>query len=401
VNSAVTPLLDRRAPLPAVIESPVLLNPIVRAVVLTIGVGLLLLAVQTPLAGPVRAWAAPQLAQMFPARPWTAMDVLGIAVSIAVATVVIVAIHEIGHAVAGAAAGLRVSGLRVGPLQLDHRFRISRYRGPVAWSWGAASLVPVTTSHLRARAVAAILGGPAANLLSAWLCLAVPATPWVRLFIAGSVIGALVDLLPCRTGIMAFDGWYLMKAMTRGWAERWLAFKRLDAEIASGHPPESWPGDFLAAATALEDDSADTVRAHGLAHAAFDARGDWDAAARALEVCLRYCSRVAPLHRDLLISDAAVFQGRRQGRANLAQEWLDLLPRSPAFPAMRSRAEAAVLQARGDRSGALAKLSAAESELRAIPVVTVRDAALREVSHWMADLEESGPRGAKKGAECR
>ncbi len=386
VKTAATPILDRRAPLPAVIEPPVSLNPIVRAIAVTIGVGVLLLVLQTPLAAPLRAWASRQLAQMFPARPWTAIDVVRIAGSIAVATVVIVAIHEIGHAVGGAAAGLRFSSLRVGPLQLDHRFRISRYRGPGAWSWGAASLVPVTTRHLRARAVAATLGGPAANLLSAWLCLAVPATPFTRLFIAGSVIGALLDLLPWRTRTMAFDGWYLLKAMKRGWAERWLAFKRLDAEVAAGQPPESWPDDFLAIATALEDDSSETVRAHGLAHAAFDARDDRDAAARALEVCLRYSSFVPPMDREALISDAAVFQGRRRSDAGLAQQWLAELPESPAFPAVRARAEAAVRQARGDHRGALSQLREAESSLQMIPDATVRALTLREVRKWMSEV---------------
>jgi hypothetical protein len=358
---------------------------------LTVGVCLLLIASQRQIAGPLHAWTVAQIASMFPARPWTAMDIVVIAASIAVVTLATTVVHEAGHAVGGIAAGLRFRRLRVGPLQLDDRFRVSRYRGRGAWFGGAAALVPVNAHHLRPRAVAMILGGSAANALSAWLCgwLAAPADPLLRLFIGGSVVAALLNLLPCRFGSLTLDGWYLMKVLKRGWAERWLALIRLDAEVSAGTPQESWPAEFLVKATDFRDHSDDTVRAHGLAHAALDAQGEWDAAARALEVCLRQCHLVPLLHRDALIGDAAVFQGRRRGRADIAERWLADLSESPAFPAVRARAEAAVLQAHGDRHGALEKLREVESSLQAIPNDSLREATLREVRKWVGDLSEA------------
>ena len=393
---AATPILDRLAPLPASAERPSSFDPLVRAVPVAAGIGLLLVAWQAPIGASFRAWSATQLARLhlFPPRPWTAIDVVMIGASIAISTLAITVVHEIGHVVAGMSAGLRFYRLRVGPVQLDERLRASRYRGPGGWFGGAAALVPVRAHRLRPRAIAVVLGGSVANLLCAWLCfrLASPLTaPW-GVFVGGSVIAALLNLLPYRRGPHVRDGWYLMKALQGGWAERWLALMRLDAEISSGTPPESWPMAFLTTATAFRDRSSATIRAHGLAHAAFDARGEWDLAARALEVCLAHSARLPRFQRDALISDAAVFQGRRRGRADLAQQWLAELSESPRLHAVRARAEAAVLHARGNYAGACAKLREAESSLRGIPNVMLREAALREAHTWIAELEEPDPR---------
>lgn len=50
--------------------------------------------------------------------------------------------------------------------------------------------------------------------------------------------------------------------------------------------------------------------------------------------------------------EAAVFQARRRGRADLAEAWLEDVPAATAIPGNREHAEAAILEARGDREGA-------------------------------------------------
>jgi hypothetical protein len=141
-----------------------------------------------------------------------------------------------------------------------------------------------------------LLGGIGANLLTAWLGHhLLPPTTFSRLFIGLSVISAAFDLLPVQCGKIAFDGWHLVTLLNRGRGERWLALMRLDAEIAQGVPPECWPHAFIALAIKHKDQSPDTVRAHGLAHAAFDALGDREGAARALDVCLAHSSPIPAL----------------------------------------------------------------------------------------------------------
>jgi hypothetical protein len=164
---------------------------------------------------------------------------------------------------------------------------------------------------------------------------------------------------------------------------------RLDAEIAEGIPPESWPPAFVALMVKYKDASMDTVRAHGLAHAAFDARGDRAAAARALNICLEYSAHATSLHRESLISDAVVFHGRRQGRKDLAEQWLTDLPIRPHFPGLRSMAEAAVLQARGEHQSALRLLADAERDLRSLSNKTIREASLRELRKWRTELSSA------------
>src|SRR5262245_40181320 len=143
--------------------------------------------------------------------------------------------------------------------------------------------------------------------------------------------------------------------------ERWLALLNLSGQIQDGVPPESLPADFVAKAIAVRDDSVDTVTAHAIAYsAAFHQHAD-DVAAHMLEACLAHSGRAAPAVRDALMSDAAVFQARRRRRADLAAHWLAGIPAGAQQAWLRSRAEAAIMEAQGDTSGALGKLAELEA----------------------------------------
>ncbi len=87
------------------------------------------------------------------------------------------------------------------------------------------------------------------------------------------------------------------------------------------------PQEFLAKATAMHDESVDTATAHAIAYIrAFYERDDCEAA-RVLEVGLEYSGWAAPIMREALMSDAAVFQARRRKRIDLAEQWLADIPR--------------------------------------------------------------------------
>jgi hypothetical protein len=142
---------------------------------------------------------------------------------------------------------------------------------------------------------------------------------------------------------------------------------------------------FIAKATALEDDSIDTVASHALAFmSAYHQHRD-DDAARLLETCLTVSNRAHALLRAALISEAAVFQARRRRRADLAEQWLGDLPSSaPGW--MRGRAEAAILEARGDARAAAAKLSQCDRELAAGPNTPQRAYSRRLLQRWASEL---------------
>src|SRR5439155_15758063 len=125
--------------------------------------------------------------------------------------------------------------------------------------------------------------------------------------------------------------------------------------------------DFLAKAIAVRDDSMDTVMAHAIAYsAAFHQHKD-NEAGQLLETCLTHASRAVPVVREALMSDAAVFQARRRKRADLADKWLAELAVTTDYPWFRSRAEAAILEAKGDVDGAMNKLAEAETTILGLP----------------------------------
>jgi hypothetical protein len=168
--------------------------------------------------------------------------------------------------------------------------------------------------------------------------------------------------------------------------ERFLALLHLGGEVTDGVLPESLSADFLARAVAVRDASADTVIAHAIAFwAVFHQHQDREAGQR-LETCLAYSAHATPLLREALMSDAAVYQARRRKRADLADQWLAEIPAATPFAWFRTRAEAAILEAKGDVEGALTKLAETEAAILALPKSARRETTLHLLGRWKSEL---------------
>lgn len=384
-----TPILDRLAPLPR----PAAPSP---WVALGVGLGLgvavaVILKLGNPPVDSLRQWLFAHIAELFP-RPLTGAKVLGMGLSAVVIAYAVVAVHELGHVIGGRLAGFRFKAIVVGPLQIDRGLRVSRYRGPGAWSRGWAGVLPAKKDNLRLRTLAMVFAGPAASFLSGLAVLLLPAVPAntgfaSTVFLLASFAGGMADLIPYRTRTMASDGWRIWALLRKSaWGERWLALLRLGTDLRAGVLPESLPADDLAKATACRDDSVDTVSGHAMAYsAAFYQHRDAEAA-QWLETCLRHSSAAAPTLREALMSDAAVFLARRRKRPDLAAQWLAGIPETTQLPWLRSRGEAAILEAQGDREGAVEKLGEVETQVAALPDPAQRDLALRLLERWMSEL---------------
>jgi hypothetical protein len=164
---------------------------------------------------------------------------------------------------------------------------------------------------------------------------------------------------------------------------------RLGAETRNGVLPESLSPGFLAKAIAVRDNSLDTVMAHAFAYSAAFHKHKNAEAGQMLEVCLRYSSDLTPGQRTALMSDAAVFQARRYKRIDLAEQWLMDMPDKVQLPWLRSRADAAILEARGDVDGALGKLNESEQAILSIPSPMQRGILLRLLRRWKSELTSS------------
>lgn len=303
--------------------------------------------------------------------------------------------HELGHVTVGVWVGFRFNSLRIGPLRFDRPFRISLYRGKGTGASGWASMFPVRQDGLVLRAVAMLLAGPTANFLSAAALVLLPFPKGVfpLALICVSILLGSVNLIPFRSKALLSDGArVLMLLWNRERGERLLAMLRLGAELGEGVMPESWSPAYLAKATALVDNSPDTVTAHVFAYsAAFHQHKDTEAA-QMLEICLRYSGFTAPVMREALMSDAATFQARKRKRLDLAEQWLSAMPEATEISWFRTEAEAGVAEAKGDIAGALNKLDEAERQILAAPNRVQREMSLRLLQRWKSELQN--PAGA-------
>jgi hypothetical protein len=347
---------------------------------------------QPPFVESLRQWAQPPLEELFPGS-WTFSRILSVGLLGVLISFSITAIHELGHLIVGVCLGFRYSSMFLGPLQLNAPFRISLNPDLRSWWHGGVTLVPGDPDKFRARAIAMVLAGPAANLLTgcAVLLLPFPKGFFSWLFIVASIGAGVAELfLPLRGATFVFDGrriWMLLRDRARG--ERWLALMKLIADVRAGVLPESMSAALLAKAIAVRDRSADTVAAHAFAYsAAFHQHKDSEAAER-LETCLAHSGHAAPVVREALMSDAAVFQARRRKRADLADQWLAAMPAKTQHRWFRSRAESAILEAKGDIAGALDKLTEVEAAILTFPEGAQRETLRRLLARWKAELRTS------------
>jgi hypothetical protein len=193
------------------------------------------------------------------------------------------------------------------------------------------------------------------------------------LFVVASFLAGVTELfLPLRGPTFVFDGrrlWMLLCDRER--SERWLALMKLIADTRDGVLPELMSPDLLAKATAVRDDSAESVTAHLLAFsAAFHQRRDGEAAER-LETCLAHSEHVPAVVREALMSECAGLAGIP---ANTQHRWF------------RSRAEAAILESKGDVPGALGKLGEVEAAFLTFPRTPQRENLLRLLQRWRSEL---------------
>ena len=385
-----TPILDREAPLPGC-SSPGPGPRVVLGIVASLCVGIVSLLVlwQPPFVGSLQQWIRLQIEELFPGS-WTFGRILFVGLFSILIGFSVTAIHELGHLIVGVGVGFRCSSMFLGPLQFNAPFRISLNPDVRSWWHGGVTLVPGDPGEFWARAIAMVFAGPGANLLTgcALLLLPFPKGFFSWLFIAASIGAGVTELLlPLRGATFVFDGrriWMLLRERARG--ERWLALMRLIADARDGASPESMSVELLAKATAVRDESTDTVIAHAFAYsAAFHQHNDAEAA-QMLETCLRYAGHAAPAMREGLMSDAAVFQARRRMRHDLADEWLGTIPLNTPHRWFRSRAEAAILEAQGDTAGALEKLAEVEAAIRRLPESAQRETLLRLLERWKNEL---------------
>lgn len=293
-------------------------------------------------------------------------------------------VHETGHLVAGSFSGYRVDFMRVGPVQINRPFKVSWQPKLGIGAAGMAGVLPGKIRNAHASAIFMILGGPLANLISACgvlLLLPKPLSAFTTWFVGISLLLGVTNLVPfVRTGVVS-DGcriWTILRKTPEG--ERWLAIMQMCTALWDGVLPEKLDPEMLKKATAIVDNWLDTVAGYTLAFStAFDQHNDVDAA-RFLETALQHSPFTTLAGKEGLLVEAAIFQAKRRGRIDLAEQWLAEIPQKTLTPGARYLAEAAILEARNEPSAALQKLNESEKAVSRVPAGFQRDLMLSSLA---------------------
>ncbi len=281
-----------------------------------------------------------------------------------------VALHEVGHLLAGRIAGCRIHLFALGPIRLRWEGRSPRlsfnWADRVAGGFVVAS-PPMRRSVILPIAVL-IAGGPGLNLLLASFALglyqAVPKGGALRqpslLFAIISLLTALIALNPFRRGL-ASDGLRLWRLWRGGPpAERDAALFTLTGLDHRGVRPARWPADLLARCLEPADASTDEAAARIMAYYAALDRGEPVTAAVHLERAIAVIEKQprsvrAPYYLEAAFAAAFIHADADRAEAYLrqAEDALDI------EPYVWLRCEAALLLSQAQPTAALERLDLA------------------------------------------
>ncbi len=307
----------------------------------------------------------------------TGRDVIGveriggvtIAVVVALAVNLVIALHELGHLVAGLAQGNRFMLFAAGPLLVRREAGVVRWqfnRSAAFWG-GIAATLPLDVQGLRANLYRVVLCGPLASLLSALLAAAVfPLTEGaLRSFVGMLGLGSagvfLATMLPPRSGGFYSDGARLRMLRAGGDdAERWCTGTALGVFSMAGLPSAEWDAALVQRAEALADDSMDGIMLHLALHERASDMGLNADATRHMHAVRDAREGLAPAMAAYVSLESAYWAAVGERDAAVARaEWARVTP-SPFLPRISSlRAEGAVLMSEGQVVEAHSKLDAA------------------------------------------
>jgi hypothetical protein len=179
--------------------------------------------------------------------------VAGLVAMVAVVFWLQILVHEAGHAIAGMLTGRRLMAAGVGPLRLDRGtggWRL-RWGGGVRGVGGYAAMFPDARADERGPAAVFAVGGPAANLLTAALALAVlrvappegefAALTCGAIVFCGALLGVL-NLLPFKSHGWNTDGYNLRELLRDSPASRVIRAQQCVLALSMvGVRPRDWP----------------------------------------------------------------------------------------------------------------------------------------------------------------
>ncbi|MEZ5401770.1 MAG: M50 family metallopeptidase [Bryobacteraceae bacterium] len=314
-----------------------------------------------------------------------------------------VLVHELGHALAGAAVGFRMSRLAVFPFEYLRSSKRSYFRLNFAVLGGFYMGIPTHVRHLRRRHMALTAAGPAFGFLFAFLSWALlwrangAADGFAYGVLAASIwfglVNNLLNLLPIQMSGLRLDGRVLWGGMFRHREEEAaLAVLACCSSLYSPLRPRDWPEDWVE----FLRETSDALTIPLLIEWAEDRLNIDPGDLRAMSDLAR-CSveldRIASLIPDKSAKNSflmhrAWVRCRYGGESRVAPELLVEAGNDPETDLYEIlRLEAALCAAAGDRDGALERVTEAERSLAGQPRrCGFDDAALNGLRSYRAQL---------------
>ncbi len=190
---------------------------------------------------------------------WTRRALLQDIAVLLLLELLMVAIHEFGHAAAGAALGMKLRAFIVGPFQW--RVREGRWEFRCILSGflavgGATAVAPTDPHRPLWRDICMVAAGPvislAAGLVALWLTLTAPGTPWqqdwflLAVFSTLSLMTGAINLIPFRTRSFYSDGARIYQLLSAGpWADLHRAFSAAAATTVTPLRPRDYDIDAI------------------------------------------------------------------------------------------------------------------------------------------------------------
>ncbi|MFN3326207.1 MAG: M50 family metallopeptidase [Bryobacteraceae bacterium] len=302
-----------------------------------------------------------------------------------------IAVHELGHTIAGLVAGFRTVGFSAWPLT----FYKTRNGWRLRWfgiGGGLIQCYPARATGVRGRMFWMTAGGPIASialfLLCGWMIwdemVVWPGRSGYSAAFTGvfSLMIGVLSLVPTDTGEVLSDG-YRMRMLARGGAEaeQSLAHALLATESFEGRRPGQWSAHLVERASKPESRSATGFNGQALLYSRLLDQVRVDEAEEILAWLLEH-PRLRLLAASLAF-ETAWFLAAYRGDAARGREWMEVAEKQPkglldALTLQKARAAVACVEQSGEAKAAVeAALRECDDIANLGAAAATRDALLR------------------------
>lgn len=317
-----------------------------------------------------------------------------------IAALPMIAIHELGHVIAGFIVGLRFKRVIIGPLQITTPTRGLKFSFYSDFGLdGLTGMALHRFGKLRSKLAIYVAGGPIANVVSGLIGGAAVrygiarsafVVQAIEIFVGASILIGLVNLAPfrLRSGV-ASDGVKLLWLTSKEKTRRWICMLALQTQQTAAARPKDLKSTWISSACAVHDNSPTELSTLWTAYVAAQDCGRADLAAARLESCLQLFAIAPPQFRGLLLTEAAIFQAWCQRSADKANAWCAKANEIGGVDLLNAiRLEISMNWVRQSYDAALSAWQKGLDRIESLPASGARDLAKQGWLEWKDEMDK-------------